>query len=70
MAGWNWREAWPLPPGRRWLALAGALVAWAGAGFGASPAFVLAAMLSASALVLLLALPETAQVALSLGATR
>lgn len=37
-------------------ALAGALVAWA----GASPAFVLAAMLSASALVLLLVLPEPA----------
>ena len=35
-------------------ALAGALVSWA----GAAPAFVLAAMLSASALVLLLALPE------------
>ena len=37
-------------------ALAGALVAWA----GASPAFVLAAMLSASALVLLLGLPDPA----------
>ena len=37
-------------------ALAGALVAWA----GASPAFVLAAMLSAAALVLLLGLPEPA----------
>ena len=42
-------------------ALAGALVAWA----GASPAFVLAAMLSASALALLLALPEPAAVALA-----
>ncbi len=42
-------------------ALAGALVAWA----GASPAFVLAAMLSASAFVLLLALPEPAAVALA-----
>ena len=42
-------------------ALAGALVAWA----GASPAFVLAAMLSASALVLLLALPEPAAAALA-----
>jgi predicted MFS family arabinose efflux permease len=37
-------------------ALAGALVAWA----GGTPAFVLAAMLSSSALVLLLALPEAA----------
>ena len=42
-------------------ALAGALVAWA----GASPAFVLAAMLSASALVLLLALPEPAPATLA-----
>ena len=42
-------------------ALAGALVAWA----GASPAFVLAAMLSASALALLLALPEPASAALA-----
>ena len=41
-------------------ALAGALVAWA----GATPAFVLAAMLSASALLLLLALPEPARAAL------
>ncbi len=40
-------------------ALAGALVAWA----GASPAFVLAAMLSASALVLLLGLPDPAVIA-------
>ena len=38
-------------------ALAGALVSWA----GATPAFVLAAMLSAAALVLLLALPEPAR---------
>ena len=46
-------------------ALAGALVAWA----GASPAFVLAVMLSASALVLLLGLPDpspTANAALAL----
>lgn len=42
-------------------ALAGALVAWA----GASPAFVLAAMLSAAALALLLALPEPARAALA-----
>ena len=40
-------------------ALAGALVAWA----GATPAFVLAAVLSAAALVLLLALPEPAPAA-------
>ena len=42
-------------------ALAGALVAWA----GATPAFVLAAILSTSALVLLLALPEAAATALA-----
>ena len=42
-------------------ALAGALVAWA----GASPAFVLAAMLSAAALALLLALPEPARAPLA-----
>lgn len=42
-------------------ALAGALVAWA----GATPAFVLAAVLSAAALVLLLGLPEPAPVALA-----
>ncbi len=42
-------------------ALAGALVAWA----GATPAFVLAALLSVSALVLLLGLPEAAPGALA-----
>ncbi len=42
-------------------ALAGALVAWA----GASPAFVLAAMLSVAALVLLRTLPEAAATALA-----
>ena len=42
-------------------ALAGALVAWA----GATPAFVLAAVLSAAALALLLSLPETAPMALA-----
>lgn len=42
-------------------ALAGALVAWA----GATPAFVLAALLSASALALLLGLPESGPVALA-----
>lgn len=42
-------------------ALAGALVAWA----GAAPAFVLAAMLSTTALFLLLALPEPARAALA-----
>ena len=42
-------------------ALAGALVAWA----GATPAFVLAALLSASALALLLGLPEPGPVALA-----
>ena len=42
-------------------ALAGALVAWA----GGTPAFVLAAILSASALVLLLALPEAAAIPLA-----
>ena len=50
-AGWSWRAAWPIAAGP---ALAGALVGWA----GASPAFTLAAVLSGSAVVLLIGVPS------------